>query len=449
MNSIRLFIVYGVLCFAFSVISSNSAYANKKYASIVMDAETGIVLRERYADKRLHPASLTKMMTLYMTFDALERGKLTRNQRIWISPHAASMVPSKLGLKPRSTIRVEDAIYALVTKSANDIAVALGEAISGTETQFAIDMTRKARQLGMRKTVFKNASGLHHRKQVSTARDMARLSQALLKNHPRYYKYFNANTFTYRGKTYRNHNRLKNTYTGMDGIKTGYVAASGFNLAASAKRDGRRLIGVVFGGRTSKSRNAHMAQILDQGFSKAKTLRLTVASAPPLPTLKPDRLRYASLQKPGQVQQNINIAALNKKSKTLQDFQMMGLVIGEGDVDPEATKQVLSSLESMAKTNGGIRQASNTRTAPSHTTQTQNWSVQIGTFKNEASSTAALKSAAQKLPQSYVIKTQPQVVKSQSGESTIYRARFSGLTRAKAVEGCRILKDCIVLASYN
>ena len=259
---------------------------NPKYASIVMDADTGVILSQRYADKVLHPASLTKIMTLVMAFEALDRGDIRLRDRIRISNRAASMVPSKLGLPAGSSIRVEDAIYALVTKSANDVAVALGEHIGGSESKFAAMMTARARDIGMRSTRFKNASGLHNKYQVSSARDMAGLARYVLQRYPHYYRYFSTKSFTYRGKTYRSHNRLMSSYKGMDGFKTGYINASGFNLVASAKRNGRRLIGVVFGGRTSKSRNAHMAQIMDAGFLRAGKIRMARAK-PPKPQQKP------------------------------------------------------------------------------------------------------------------------------------------------------------------
>ncbi|MGM0422928.1 MAG: serine hydrolase [Pseudomonadota bacterium] len=426
------------------LLTPQAAMANPKYASIVIDADTGMILRERYADKKLHPASLTKMMTLYMVFDAIESGELSPNQRIWISPHAASMVPSKLGLKPGSTIRVEDAIYSLVTKSANDVAAALGEAVSGSESQFAIDMTRRARDLGMSNTVFRNASGLHDPRQVSTARDMARLSQALIHGYPDYYRYFSTNNFKYRGKSYHNHNGLLKSYTGMDGIKTGYISAAGFNLAASAKRGQKRLIGIVFGGRSSSSRNAHMAQIMDEGFAKVKRITYATASAAPLPSPKPEALGYASLQGA----QKTRVAQVSSGSIGGNGFEMMGLVVGEGDSDNEATRQVLASMHSMSQTNGGLRKvASATQKSAVAKAQSKSWSVQIGAYESHESSSKALRTAAQKLPPNYVRNVKPQIVTATSKTGTIYRARFSGLKRDVAVESCRILKNCIVLAS--
>ncbi len=269
--------VLHILCMAFMALAvlmavlvggSSAALANPKYASIVIDADTGQVLSQSNADKILHPASLTKMMTMLMIFDGLQHGTIRLNDKISISSHAASMQPSKLGLPVGSTIRVEDAIKALATKSANDIAAAVAEFIGGSEENFGRQMTLKAQAMGMTRTRFVNASGLHDPRQVSTARDMARLSLILIKQYPAYYHYFSTKNFTYRGKSYHSHNRLMSTYEGMDGLKTGYILASGFNLAASAKRQNRRLVGVVFGGKTWKSRNDHMASLLDRGFAK-------------------------------------------------------------------------------------------------------------------------------------------------------------------------------------
>ena len=222
------------------------------YASIVVDAETGAVLSEQNADQRNYPASLTKMMTLYMVFDALERRQLALKQPIAVSRRAAGQAPSRLGLKAGQTITVEQAILALVTKSANDAATAVAEAIGGTELRFAEIMTRRARAIGMTSTTFRNASGLPDSRQVTTARDMATLSRALWRDFPQYYPYFSRERFTYRGRVIANHNNLLRSYAGADGIKTGYIRASGYNLAASAVRDGRRVIGVVLGGKPNK-----------------------------------------------------------------------------------------------------------------------------------------------------------------------------------------------------
>ena len=267
--------------------SPKPAHANPKYGSIVVDAYTGEVLSEDMADKQLYPASLTKIMTLFMVFEALERKEIKLDDQLKVSKRAAGMPPSKLGLPVGSTIKMEDAILALVTKSANDVAVVIGEAIAGSEIQFARKMTDRARQLGMSRTTFRNASGLPNRYQRSTARDMATLARVMISRFPDYYTYFSTRSFAYKGRSYRNHNKLLGHYDGVDGIKTGYINASGFNLVASAQRDGRRIIGVVFGGRTSARRNNHMVKLLDRGFETANSRSLVLAGTPPIPTRRP------------------------------------------------------------------------------------------------------------------------------------------------------------------
>ncbi len=244
------------------------AAPNPKYASIVINAYTGKVLFSRHADARRYPASLTKMMTLYLLFEQLEAGKLTLGSALPVSKRAAGQAPSKLGLKAGETITVEQAINALVVKSANDVATVVAEKIAGTEYKFAQLMTQKAKELGMTRTRFRNASGLPNRKQYTTARDMATLGQRLILDFPSYYSYFSATSFTWKGKTYKTHNRLLKNYRGTDGIKTGYIRASGFNLTTSVKRDGYHLIGVVMGGRSTRTRDAHMRQILDAQFNR-------------------------------------------------------------------------------------------------------------------------------------------------------------------------------------
>ena len=238
-----------------------------KYASLVMDAKTGTVLEQLNADARTYPASLTKMMTLYLTFESLEQGRLQQGQRLGVSAHAVAQRPSKLDLSRRETITVEQAILALTVKSANDAAVVLAEAIAGSEPAFAQMMTQKARELGMRATVFRNASGLPNPGQVTTARDMATLARALIRDYPQYYHYFNAREFTFQGYTIPTHNHVLTDYVGAVGLKTGYSHASGFILVTSAMRDGRRLIGVVMGGQTSGQRDHVMIRLLDNGFA--------------------------------------------------------------------------------------------------------------------------------------------------------------------------------------
>jgi len=251
-----------------------------KYAAIIIDADSGEILHEVNADTRNYPASLTKMMTLYMTFEALDNGSLKLSDKMKVSRRASGQAPSKLGLKRGDTILVRDAILALVTKSANDVATVLAEKLGETEVNFARMMTKKGHELGMKRTTFRNASGLPNRRQLSTARELAVLARALIKNHGKYYTYFSTANFSYKKRTYKNHNKLLKTYEGADGIKTGYIRVSGFNLAASAVRNGRRLIGVLMGGRSAKSRNIQMAKLLDKGFGKIGVTTRSVENYP-------------------------------------------------------------------------------------------------------------------------------------------------------------------------
>lgn len=253
-----------------AVLLTAATPAMAKYASIVVDADTGEVLHAVNADTRNYPASLTKMMTLYLLFERLKSKRWTMDTRLQVSARAAGQPPSKLGLKVGSTISVKDAIQALVIKSANDVASVVADNISGDEVNFALKMTDKARSLGMKDTIFRNASGLPHRAQMSTAKDMYILARSLLRDFPEYYHFFSQERFEFRGEMVTTHNNLLNFYPGADGFKTGYIRASGFNLVASATHGGRRLIGVVFGGRSSKQRDQHMASLLDEGFAELR-----------------------------------------------------------------------------------------------------------------------------------------------------------------------------------
>jgi D-alanyl-D-alanine carboxypeptidase len=263
------------------------AEAMARYASIVVDATSGRIVHARHIDAERYPASLTKMMTLYLLFEAVDTGRLSMTSNLRVSTRAAGQPASKLGLRAGSSITVRDAIRALVTKSANDVATVVAEALGSTEIGFARLMTQKAHQLGMNNTTFRNASGLPNSGQKSTARDMATLSLSLMRHFPHHYHFFSTRSFRYNGRTYTGHNHLMGRYAGADGLKTGYIRASGFNLAFSATRHGRRLIGVVFGGRTARSRDDHMAELMDTGFR-------TVIQAGYSPFAGGDRIRVAA-----------------------------------------------------------------------------------------------------------------------------------------------------------
>jgi D-alanyl-D-alanine carboxypeptidase len=250
---------------------------NPAFSSIMVDSNSGATLSATNPDASRHPASLTKIMTLYLLFERLEAGKMKLDTEMNVSEHASDQAPTKLGLRPGQTIAVEDAIKGLVTRSANDAAVVIAEAIAGDEGDFAKLMTRKARALGMVRTVYRNASGLPDDEQVTTARDQATLGRAIQDRFPRYYRYFSTTAFNYHGHSIRNHNKLLGDVEGVDGIKTGYTHASGFNLVTSMRRGNRHLVGVVLGGRSGGSRDTIMRGLLAENLEKAATKRTVAA----------------------------------------------------------------------------------------------------------------------------------------------------------------------------
>ncbi|MBR0875210.1 serine hydrolase [Bradyrhizobium tropiciagri] len=250
---------------------------SSRFASIIVDGNSGAVLTATSPDGLRHPASLTKIMTLYLLFERLDAGKMKLDTEMPVSEHASEQDPTKLGLRPGSSIKVEDAIKGLVTRSANDAAVVIAEAIGGSEDDFARMMTRKARALGMSRTVYRNASGLPNDEQITTARDQSTLGRAIQDRFPRYYRYFSTTAFNFRGRTITGHNRLLGSVEGVDGIKTGYTRASGFNLVTSMHRGNRFLVGVVMGGRSGGSRDAIMRNLLAENVGRGATTRTVAA----------------------------------------------------------------------------------------------------------------------------------------------------------------------------
>jgi D-alanyl-D-alanine carboxypeptidase len=277
--------------------SGSDAGWREGFASIVVDAKTGKVLQETKADLPRHPASLTKIMTLYLLFEQIETGRIKLDQKITISQSAADQAPTKLDLDPGEKIEVEDAIKALVTRSANDIAVAIAEAVAGDEEAFALLMTRKARALGMKDTVFKNASGLPDKEQITTARDLALLGRAIQDRFPRLYRFFSMKTFLWRGEQIANHNRLINR-AGVDGIKTGYTRASGFNLVTSVKLNNRALVAVVLGGASAGARDERMRDLIDEYLPKAYAGERTSPLVAEAPVARTGSTRIASVPLP-------------------------------------------------------------------------------------------------------------------------------------------------------
>jgi D-alanyl-D-alanine carboxypeptidase len=394
----RLLVIAFALVGCCAVISGQAqAAGNGRYAAIVIDAQTGNVLHADNADDLRYPASLTKMMTLYLTFEALDDGRLNLEQRLPVSAWAQSMSPTKLGLTEGNTVRVEHAVLGLVTKSANDAAVVLAEALGGSESRFAEIMTRKARSLGMTSTTFQNASGLPDAGQVTTARDFAKLGMALVRDHPKYYHYFSRRDFAYGGRKLPNHNRLMSRYEGMDGIKTGYIGASGFNLVGSAVRDGRRLVAVVMGGKSPLLRDNRMAELLDESFEKIGVARRSstgtglVAEAERNPVIAPVYAAHKERQ----------MAARHRHDKI------------------------------------GKTTASAVKAAP-RPTKAGKWSVQIGAFTSRKAGEEALAAAGKKAG-GWLASASGVVSSTKTSKGTVYRARFVGLDEKNAKSACAAL----------
>ncbi len=267
---ISLVVAAAVMAAALVLASAVPAQANSRYAALVMNADTGDVIYSRNADLRRYPASLTKLMTLYLLFEAIEEGRLELDDELHVSSRAAGQPPSKLGVETGSTITVDDAIQALVVRSANDVAVVVAEALADREWRFAQRMTQRAGEMGMNLTRFENASGLPHQRQRSTARDLSILAMRIASDFPQHMHYFSQESFTYNGRTWRSHNSLLEDYDGTTGLKTGYTRASGFNLIATVERDGISLVGIVLGGRTAARRDREMERILDLNFTRLR-----------------------------------------------------------------------------------------------------------------------------------------------------------------------------------
>ncbi|TWB17161.1 D-alanyl-D-alanine carboxypeptidase [Nitrospirillum amazonense] len=434
-------------CWALAPVS---AFA--KYAAIVVDAETGQVLHAAGADTQNYPASLTKMMTLYLLFDALDAGRVTLDTPFKVSAHAAAQAPSKLGLDAGDTIRVRDAILALVTKSANDVAVTVGENLGGSEPRFAQMMTAKARALGMSRTTFRNASGLPNTGQVTTARDLARLAQALIHDHAKQYTYFKTASFTYNGETMANHNHLMSRYPGMDGIKTGFINASGFNLVGSAVQDGRRLIAVVMGGSSAVWRDNRMADLLDEGFA-TKPGEVLTAEAPIRAPRGRDAVQVASADTAGSQDGATSEGDEDEADETpAPKATKAGTGVRLASAAGKAAKAVGKAAESVADHTllaAPAEAAPAVATGAKGKTIPAGWSIQVGAYNDRAATQAAIARATQK-GKGLLNAAVPNVVEISSAKSTLYRARLAGLSEKNARAACVQLRrqgqGCITIA---
>ncbi len=390
-------------------------------ASIVLDADTGRVLSEENADAVTYPASLTKMMTLYLTFEALNTGRLRLDQMLPVSLNAASKSPTKLGLRPGDSVAVQDLILGIVTRSANDAAAVLAEGIAGSEPAFAELMNRKAQQLGMRSTVYQNASGLPDPAQHTTARDTAQLALALYHDFPREYRYFSTREFYFRGTMIVGHDHLLDWYPGADGIKTGFIDASGFNLATSAVRDGHRLIGVVLGGHSGGSRDREMAALLDQGFAEIGVAApITVARREPPP---PPRALPSPLPLPVSVSAALAAAAAPRSPAPAKP----GLL-------RKAAARLAAHLLPVGKAEAAVLPHPPRREPPHPAPAADRWGIQLGAFRAPTGAEKAAR-VAEGLS---VAKGKPmQIVDpGKTAKTRFYRARLLDLTPQQAQSAC-------------
>lgn len=367
----------------------HSLSASARYAAIVIDADTGRVVHEVEATHRWYPASLTKVMTIYMTFAALEAGRLHLNDTLTASAHAARQPSSKLGLHQGQAISVEQAIMAVTTRSANDAAVVLAERLGGSESYFASMMTEQAHSMGMYNSSFQNASGLPDEGQISSARDLALLSAALIRDFPQYYRYFSATEFAYKGRVLPNTNKILKTYPDADGLKTGFTCGSGYNLIASAKRDGHRLIGVLLGAHSSAERFQQMANLLDLGFEKSQ------AGALGLPVTQ---LHDANFEAPPfQLSSN----------RCAGSAEQMGADTGSG-------RQEAIHIKPGKSHRGKDKPAARTKSV-NHSTSAANWAVMLGDHARKTDADISLKQARYALG-----------VAAKSGEAQIVQIKMKG-----------------------
>lgn len=428
---------------------ATSAHAdNPRYAGIVVDLDNGEVLYAENIDDQRYPASLTKMMTLYLTFEALEAGRLRLDQPLPVSPYAAAKPAVKLWLAAGSSIPVDTAIRALAVRSANDVAAVVAEALGGSEAHFAQMMTSKARELGMQATNFRNASGLPDNGQITTARDMLTLSVRVMQDFPQYYHYFGLQEFTYRGTRHTSHNRLVRDYPGADGLKTGFIRASGFNVATTAMRGNRRLVGVVMGGFSSQSRDTHMANLLDRSFLRASLRdqrswmadasfsQEFMAFAPPAqpiarPTPEPRQPVVAVVETtPLSPQVAAAAAAAVDLEEQLADIASVQRPAPESALPQPDPLQAFIERErqlAVAKEIGG-------------------WGVQVGAFSHQAQAQQLAQQAAQRLAQDLGGRVAVDTIE---GQNPVYRARLMALDEQRARQACRQLNsqgmDCMVV----
>ena len=427
-------------------VTINSAYA-APYAAVVMDARTGQILHSRNADTRLHPASLTKMMTLYVVFQAIERGEITLDTKVKVSRNATNEPPSKLGLRAGQKIALRYLIRASAVKSANDAATAMGEAISGSEAAFARRMTETGRRLGMKNTTFKNAHGLTRSGHLSTARDMTLLGRRLFYDYPQYYNLFSRKTTDAGIKQVYNTNRkLLGNYRGADGIKTGYTNAAGFNLVASAHRGRKRVIATVFGGRTSSWRNARVAELLDMGFKRVNTRLAEQKPAKIAPVIE-TASKIIKVAAVGAVRKSpvpkmratVAPVLVAKNDRSAVENAILQAVNDDKPTQPQTTKPLMRAEDIIPVALVTPPTPAEPRVVTRTSKSDQEWSVQVGAYgtKYEAEK-ALLKSALSNLGP--LDNAKRRISPATVNGARLYRARFVGLSQADANKACSRLR---------
>jgi D-alanyl-D-alanine carboxypeptidase len=436
---------------------------NPPYAAMVVDVKSGRTLHAVNEDALRHPASITKVMTLYMLFEQLEKGRYDLDSPLSISANAAAQAPSKLGLRPGSTVTVEEAIKALVTKSANDVACAIGENIAGSEPRFAEMMTRKAKALGMSRTHYANASGLPDPDQITTAHDLTLLARAIQDRFPRYYRYFQTRSFAFRGRTIGNHNRLLGNVEGVDGIKTGYTRDSGFNLMTAAKLGDRQIVAIVLGGKSGASRDRIMADLV-----RANLPRAFAGSRQTAPVVEvAERGRPAVVAEADSRTRTVLASADDEDIETTSSTSNAPLDIRPATTTPGSRRTTLQALPGAAQAYAGSAgQAPFPSTAGKSTARLpavegvasraegppkdarsdsakpvtpSPWVIQLGAMDDEDKAKSILADARSRT--GMLSKAAPYTVRVTHGGTTLFRARFSGFAeQSTAQDACAALK---------
>lgn len=435
---------------------------NPPYAAMVVDVKSGKTLHAVNEDALRHPASITKVMTLYMLFEQMERGKFALDSELTMSAHAAAQAPSKLGLRPGQTITVEDAIKAIVTKSANDVACAIGENIAGSEERFAQMMTAKAHALGMSRTRYANASGLPDPDQLTTARDLTVLARAIQDRFPHYYRYFQTRAFAFRGRVIGNHNHLLGNVQGVDGIKTGYTRDSGFNLMTAAKSEGRQIVAIVLGGKSGGSRDRIMADLVRANLPRAyagvrQSAPVTEVAERARPAVVADAVSRTRTQVASADDEDVETTGttgepldiMPSRSTTTPGGTWKPGPLGVSQALPKAAQAYAGASGAQAPFPGASKTAARMASAerdepPKAVAGTRvvptAWVIQLGAMDDESKARTMLSEARAKAGGS-LSKAAPYTVKVEHGGTTLYRARFSGFAEQdSAQDACSALK---------